>query len=278
MGRYSKEKWRRTQCAASNVKRSIMSKTNSRIRLFVDEDLTEGALVTASEAQAHYLLHVMRCKTGQPVALFNGRDGEWWASLAIPTKRSVQFEVEMQSRKQDSAPDLWLAFAPVKRVDFIAEKASELGVAALLPVFTQRTDIKRIKIERLQAHALEAAEQCSRLSVPPVHPPRTFDQFVADWPEGRRLYFLDESGAGLPIAQALTSATREPCGFLTGPEGGFAQSELDALRQLPFATAVGLGPRLLRAETAAIAALACWQALVGDWAPPDAPRMPMDGV
>tara|TARA_R110000868_G_scaffold153698_4_gene379302 strand:- start:1904 stop:2671 length:768 start_codon:yes stop_codon:yes gene_type:complete len=255
-----------------------MSKTNARIRLFVDEGLTEGALVTASEAQAHYLLHVMRCKPGQPVALFNGRDGEWWASLAIPTKRSVQFDVEKLSRVQDSAPDLWLAFAPVKRVDFIAEKASELGVAALLPVFTQRTDIKRVKVERLQAHALEAAEQCSRLSVPTVHTPCSFDQFVTEWPVDRRLYFLDESGGGAPIAQALMSATREPCGFLTGPEGGFAQSELDALRQLPFATAVGLGPRLLRAETAAIAALACWQALVGDWVPPSLPRKPIDGV
>ncbi len=245
-----------------------MSKTNARIRLFVDGELAEGVLVAASDAQTHYLLHVMRCKPGQPVALFNGRDGEWWASLAIPTKRSVQFEVEKQCRVQDIAADVWLAFAPVKRVDFIAEKASELGVAALLPVFTQRTDIRRVNVDRLQAHAVEAAEQCSRLSVPPVHSPSSFDQFIAAWPQDRRLYFLDESGGGVPIAKGLLSATREPCGFLTGPEGGFAQSELDALRQLPFANAVGLGPRLLRAETAAIAALACWQALVGDWAPP----------
>ncbi len=244
-----------------------MSKTNTRIRLFVDGDLGEGARIAASEAQAHYLLHVMRCGPGQSVALFNGRDGEWWASVAVPAKRRVHFDVKTRSRSQGPSPDLWLAFAPVKRANFLAEKASELGVAALLPVFTLRTDIKRVNIGRLQAHAVEAAEQCARLSVPPVRTPVSFEQFIAAWPQERRLYFLDESGGGMPIAQALTGTSLHPCGFLTGPEGGFAQSELDALRQLPFATAVGLGPRLLRAETAAVAALACWQALVGDWAP-----------
>ena len=244
-----------------------MSKTNTKIRLFVGDDLAEGARVAASEAHAHYILHVMRCGAGQPVALFNGRDGEWWASVTIPAKRSVQFDVKARSRAQDRNPDLWLAFAPIKRMDFLAEKASELGVAALLPVFTQRTDIKRVNIRRLQAHAVEAAEQCARLSVPSVRTPELFEQFIAAWPKERHLYSLDESGGGLPIAQALTGTRPQPCGFLTGPEGGFAQSELDALGQLSFATAVGLGPRLLRAETAAIAALACWQALVGDWVP-----------
>lgn len=243
-----------------------MSKTNSRIRLFVDEDLSEGVYVAASEAQAHYLLHVMRRKSGQSVALFNGRDGEWRARITLPKKRVVQFDVESRIRVQDHGPDLWLAFAPVKRADFLAEKASELGVAALLPVITDHTDVKRVNITRLQAHAVEAAEQCARLSVPPVHSPESFGQFIAGWPPERRLYFLDESGGGLPIAEALMGTGPKPCGFFTGPEGGLAQSELDALRQLPFATAVGLGPRLLRAETAAIAALACWQALAGDWA------------
>ena len=223
--------------------------------------------VTASEAQAHYLLHVMRSKLGQPVTLFNGRDGEWRASITLPKKRNVQFDVESRVRAQDRGPDVWLAFAPVKRADFLAEKASELGVAALLPVITDHTDVKRVNIARLQAHAVEAAEQCARLSVPPVHAPESFDQFIAGWPQERPLYFLDESGGGLPIAEVLMGTGPKPCGFLTGPEGGFAQSELDALRQLPFATSVGLGPRLLRAETAAIAALACWQALAGDWAP-----------
>jgi 16S rRNA (uracil1498-N3)-methyltransferase len=177
----------------------------------------------------------------------------------------VQFDVEVISRPQDVGPDLWLAFAPVKRADFLAEKASELGVAALLPVMTDHTDVRRVNVERLQAHAIEAAEQCSRLSVPPIRAPESFEKFLTNWPSERQLYFLDESGGGAPIAEALRGIGPKPCGFLTGPEGGFTQSELDALRQLPFATAVGLGPRLLRAETAAIAALACWQALAGDW-------------
>ncbi|HCX14932.1 MAG TPA: 16S rRNA (uracil(1498)-N(3))-methyltransferase [Rhodospirillaceae bacterium] len=242
-----------------------MSKTKARIRLFVNDSLAEGSCLTASNAQAHYLLHVMRCKPGQRVALFNGREGEWWAKVIFQTKRDVQYHVEKQSQVQDSTPALWLAFAPVKRMDFIAEKASELGVTALLPVITQRTDIKRINTGRLQLHAIEAAEQCSRLSVPQVRSPESFDKFIASWPKGYRLYFLDESGGGLPIAKALMAARQEPCGFMTGPEGGFVQSELDVLRQLPFSRAIGLGPRLLRAETAAIAALACWQALLGDW-------------
>jgi 16S rRNA (uracil1498-N3)-methyltransferase len=244
-----------------------MSKTNSRIRLFVSGDLEEGACITASDAQSHYLLHVMRCKSDQAVALFNGRDGEWWANVTLPTKRSVQFNVETRARAQDHDPDLWLAFAPVKRSDFLAEKASELGVAALLPVITDRTSIRRVNVARLQAHAVEAAEQCARLSVPPVREPESFEQLITGWPHERHLYFLDESGRGRPIAEVLMRIDSAPCGFLTGPEGGFSQSELDALRQLSFATAVGLGPRLLRAETAAIAALACWQALAGDWAP-----------
>ncbi len=238
-----------------------MSKPASR--LYIEDALQAGAAIAASEGHAHYLLHVMRASAGTVVKLFNGRDGEWEATVAIPAKKRVQFDVTRQTRAQVPMPDLWLAFAPVKRIEFMAEKASELGVAVLQPVFTRHTDITRVNVERLRANATEAAEQCERLTVPVVHEPVSFDKLIADWPTDRTLYVLDETGGGIPIAKALTAP--HPAGFLTGPEGGFAQSELDALRQLPFVTAVGVGPRILRAETAALAALACWQALVGDW-------------
>ncbi len=240
-------------------------------RLYVEASLDAGAAVAASEGQAHYLLHVMRAGAGTLVKLFNGRDGEWEATLSLPAKKRVQFDVTRQTRPQTPMPDLWLAFAPVKRIEFLAEKASELGVAELQPVFTRHTDITRVNVERLRANATEAAEQCERLTVPTVHEPVSFERLIAAWPKDRRLYVLDETGGGIPIAAALT--VHEPAGFLTGPEGGFAQSELDALRQLPFVTAVGVGPRILRAETAALAAVACWQALLGDWSGKDwAPR------
>ena len=244
-----------------------MSKNEAAVRLYVDAPLALGADVPASEAQAHYLLNVMRVTAGKTVALFNGRDGEWHANVAVPAKRRVNFTLQKQIRAQTPEPDLWLAFAPVKRLEFLAEKATELGVSALLPVFTRHTDVTRVNVDRLRANAVEAAEQCERQSVPTVHEPVSFDAFLAAWPVDRRLYFLDETGGGAPIAEVLRAATPAPAGFLTGPEGGFAQSELDALRQLPFATAVGLGPRILRAETAALAAVTCWQALLGDWAP-----------
>jgi len=238
------------------------------LRLHVSQPLTAGAAVAASDDQAHYVLNVMRRNAGEPVTLFNGSDGEWRATVTVPAKRRVVFAVGDQLRAQGSSPDVWLAFAPVKRVEFLVEKASELGVAVLKPVFTRHTDVTRVNIARLTANAVEAAEQCERLTVPSVHEAVSFDQLMAAWPATRRLYVLDETGGGAPIADVLRSAKAdEPCGFLTGPEGGFAQSELDALRQLPFATPMGLGPRVLRAETAALAALACWQALVGDWAP-----------
>ena len=237
-----------------------------RIRLYTDSPLAAGTPLDAVDDHAHYLLNVLRRGAGDDVLLFNGRDGEWQARIAVPTKKRVRFELQRQTRAQAREPDIWIAFAPVKRIEFLAEKTSELGVSALLPVFTRHTDITRVNTARLQANAVEAAEQCDRLTIPVVHDAVKFDTLLAAWPQDRTLYFLDETGGGVPIAAALARADRKvPVGFLTGPEGGFAQSELDALRQLPFAKPVGLGPRLLRAETAAIAAVACWQALQGDW-------------
>ena len=238
-----------------------------RTRLFVDKQLAAGAAVAASEGQAHYLSHVMRAKAGEAVALFNGRDGEWSATVAFPSKRRVQLDVGEKLREQTVDTDIWLVFAPVKRIEFLVEKSTELGVAALHPVFTRRTTMARVNLARLSAHAMEAAEQSDRLSVPSISDAVPLLDLLGNWPQGRRLYFLDETGGGAPIAHVLQgdANVKGPCAFLTGPEGGFDQSELDALRRLPFATPVGLGPRILRAETAALAALACWQAFCGDW-------------
>jgi 16S rRNA (uracil1498-N3)-methyltransferase len=234
-----------------------------RTRLFVEAPLAAGAAVALSEGQGHYLTHVMRAGAGARVRVFNGADGEWEAEVVIPAKRRTALSVTTQTRTQQGVPDVELVFAPVKRIEFLVEKATELGARALAPVFTRRTTIARVNLPRLRAHTVEAAEQSDRLSVPTIAEAVPLMDALARWPEGRRLYFLDETGGGVPIKDAF--GAEAGCSFLTGPEGGFEQTELDALRQLPFAKAVGLGPRVLRAETAALAALACWQALRGDW-------------
>lgn len=212
----------------------------------------------------------MRAEIGCSLALFNGRDGEWSARLVALARRSAALEVESLLRPQRPEPDLWLVFAPVKRarLDLLAEKATELGVAELRPVRTARTIAGRINLDRLAANAREAAEQTERLSVPVCRPMVGLGELLAAWPAGRRLLVCDESGAGAPIAAALEAARREapsPWAVLIGPEGGFEAAEAEALRALPGALPVGLGPRLLRAETAALAALACWQSVLGDW-------------
>lgn len=237
-----------------------------RLRLFVDQPLAPGARLELSAAQAHRLRAVMRLRAGDAIALFNGVDGEWAAELEEAGKRGAAALVRDRRRAQADEPDLWLLFAPVKRlrIDMIAEKATELGASSLVPVLTRRTVAERVNEDRLRAIAIEAAEQCGRLTVPRVAPARPLAAVLTEWPAGRRLIVLDESGGGAPIAQALRPLEPGPAAILVGPEGGFADSELDALRSLSFAVAVGMGPRTLRAETAALAALACYQALCGD--------------
>jgi 16S rRNA (uracil1498-N3)-methyltransferase len=237
-----------------------------KLRLFVDAPLTSGAAVPVTAGQSHYLLHVMRVQTGGEIAAFNGRDGEWRATVRAD-KRSVGLTVTTSLRAQSVEPDLWLLFAPVKRarIDFIVEKATELGVSAFLPVWTQRTMASRVNGDRLSAIAVEAAEQCERLTVPQVREPRELEAVLSVWPSNRPLLLLDEGGGGQPIAEALAGLSAGPAALLVGPEGGFAKSELDALRALSFSVPVGLGPRILRADTAALAALACYQATCGDW-------------
>jgi len=239
-------------------------------RLYVAADLAAGLAVALAPAQAHQLRSVLRLAPGAAVALFNGRDGEFLARIAELGKGSAVVTVAERTRPQAAEGGLRLAFAPIKRtrLEFLVEKATELGVAALQPVWTARTQVERVNLERLQAHALEAAEQSERLTVPVVHEPITLSALLAQWPPERHLILCDESGRAPPIAEALRADRVSPGGatVLVGPEGGFTETELDGLAKLPFVTPVGLGPRVLRADTACLAALAVVQAVAGDWA------------
>jgi 16S rRNA (uracil1498-N3)-methyltransferase len=248
-----------------------MAGGTTKTRLYVDAPLAAGASVALAPEQAHQLRNVLRLGRGEAVALFNGRDGEWRAELVELTKKGGTAQATERLREQTAEPDIWLVFAPIKRgrVDWLVEKAVELGAARLLPVITAHTQVERVRLERLQAHAREAAEQCERLAMPPVAEPVTFEALLAGWPQDRLLLYGDETGGGAPLTDVLAglgAADRAaPWAVLVGPEGGFAGRELDALRNLQFARGVGLGPRVLRADTAGLALLACWQAWLGDW-------------
>ena len=237
-------------------------------RLFVPADLGEGRVAELSAGQAHYLKNVMRLASGDAVTLFNGRDGEWSARIASFGRGACSVSIERQRRPQTVEPDIWLLFAPIKRapLDFLVQKAVELGVSRLQPIVTGHTDVSRVNTERLRAKAIEAAEQCGRLSLPEVGEPLALPAALGEWPADRRLLVCAESGPVRPIGDVLSeSGGREGYALMTGPEGGFTTSELDGLRKLPFVTPISLGPRILRAETAAVAALACWQSVLGDW-------------
>ncbi len=236
-------------------------------RLYVAGDLAEGMAVTLDEGQTHYLLHVLRAKIGNLVSLFNGRHGEWLAEITQGGKRGVTATCRRQTDGQHGTPDIWLAFAPVKKTpsDYLVQKAAELGVSVLQPVFTRRTIVARINEERMAANAVEAAEQSGRLTVPEIRKGIGFDKLLASWPRERRLLFCDEGGDAKTMTQAARESRGGPCGILTGPEGGFAPADRAALRALPFVVPVTLGPRILRADTAALAALAIWQAVAGDF-------------
>jgi 16S rRNA (uracil1498-N3)-methyltransferase len=239
-------------------------------RLYVPTDLAAGRSVELSAAQAHYLRNVLRLAGGAEIALFNGRDGEFRGRIAAIGKGGCSIALEDQTRAQQAEPDLWLVFAPVKRarIDYLVEKATELGISALHPVRTSRTVVERVNVERLQANAAEAAEQTERLTVPVVHAPEPLPTLIARWPAGRRLILCDERGQAPPIAEVVAGqrdGLSAGAAVLIGPEGGFTESELDGLANLPFVNPVSLGPRVLRADTAALAALAIVQALAGDW-------------
>jgi 16S rRNA (uracil1498-N3)-methyltransferase len=238
----------------------------SRIRLHVDHPLRPGQTVPLTREQAHYLSGVMRLGPGAEVFTFNGRDGEWRCEIAEVGKRGGSLACLEQTAPLRMPPDLWLLFAPIKkaRTDFIVEKAAELGARVIRPVQTDFTNAERIRRDRLQAHAVEATEQCGGTYVPEVAELEKLDRLLSDWPVDRRLLFCDEAAAG-ETQTDLKDLPRGPWAILIGPEGGFSEEERVRLRAMPQATRIALGPRILRADTAAVAALALWQAALGDW-------------
>lgn len=236
-------------------------------RLFVSPDLVEGTEIEADRDQSHYLANVLRLGPGARLLLFNGRDGEWLAEIAAVAKKSVRLLVRAPTRPQPPPSGLVYAFAPIRagRLDYMAQKAVEMGAGILQPVLTRHTQAGRVNVERLRANALEAAEQCGVLALAEVREPVRFDRLLAEWEPSRRLIFCDEAAKGdnpLPILRALAESE---LGLLVGPEGGFSEDERRQLLALPFVSAIPLGPRILRADTAAVAALALVQATIGDW-------------
>ncbi len=236
-------------------------------RLFVDADLSAGAEVAADSDQANYLLNVLRRKGGDTILLFNGRDGEWRARIAAARKRTCVLIAEEQVRAQTPLPDLHYLYAPLKhaRLDYMVQKAVEMGAGRLRPVMTELTQVGRVNTRRMRANAIEAAEQCGILAIPEIDAPRKLADALAEWDGSRRLVFCDEGAPSANPAAALQRLARGPAALLIGPEGGFSEAERRDLLARPYVTALSLGPRILRADTAAVAALALVQTFIGDW-------------
>jgi len=236
------------------------------IRLYVAGSLLPDHSVMLNIGQSHYLTHVMRVREGDSIAVFNGHDGEWRAEVAAIAKKSVTLQLQECVAAQKNSPDLWLAFAPIKNKTYlVVEKAVELGVSALLAVYTRHAVVKSINREKLMAHAIEAAEQCERHDVPILEEHKDLSYLLAAWPKDRTLLYADESGGGTNLKVLLLPLPQGKYGILVGPEGGFSADEQQLLRLQPQVKAFGMGPRILRADTAAVAALACVQAWLGDW-------------
>lgn len=233
-------------------------------RLFVDRDLSAGGQVALPPPASHYLAGVMRRVTGDSVRLFDDRSGEWHGVVVDPHRKAMTVRLVERLSLRETVPDLWLCAAPLKRgrIDWAAEKACELGVARFVPVLTARTIVDKLNLDRLRAHMVEAAEQCGRSALPGLAEPVTLAKLLAGWDPGRALIFADETG-GAPLAATLATV-RAPAAILIGPEGGFTPDERVAIRALSAAIPVSLGPRILRADTAAVAAIAVWQAVAGE--------------
>ncbi|MFT4783150.1 MAG: 16S rRNA (uracil1498-N3)-methyltransferase [Paracoccaceae bacterium] len=239
----------------------------AKVRLYVDHPLGEGQTVPLTREQSNYLFAVMRLAVGAQVLLFNGVAGEWCAEVVQANKRGGILACLVQSAPLVRPPDLWLLFAPIKkaRTDFIVEKAAEMGASRIVPVQTAFTNADRIRQDRLQAHAVEAAEQCGGTFVPEVTELARLGDVLEHWPADRKLMFCDESLVGQPSGLGQLTRLSDPWAILIGPEGGFAPAERDRLRALPQAVPVALGPRILRADTAVVAAMTLWQDTLGDW-------------
>ena len=239
-----------------------------RTRLFVSADLHADGEVPLRAGQVHQLRTVLRLGEGDRVLIFNGRDGEWLASIEALSRGAGYLSCVERVREQNVVPDIWLLFAPLKRerTDWMAEKGAEIGCRRILPVITARTNSRRVRTDRLQAHAVEAAEQCGLLAVPEIAPAEALGQILDAWPRDRRLLFCDERGGGVPIREALSDhPAGMPWAVLVGPEGGFLETEAERIGAMPSSVSVSLGPRVLRADTAAVAALSVWQSILGDW-------------
>ncbi|MBW4332031.1 16S rRNA (uracil(1498)-N(3))-methyltransferase [Stakelama sp. CBK3Z-3] len=234
-------------------------------RLYVAEPISAGAMTRLDGGAAHYLVQVMRIRPGDPVKLFDDRSGEWLGIARDVQKRSLTLEVTDHLRERERVPDFWLVMAPIKkgRIDWMVEKACELGVARVVPVLTRRTVVDKLKHDRLTAHAIEAAEQCDRTALPEIADPVKLTALLKGWPEGRTLFFADEEG-GAPALETMR-ARPGPAAVIIGPEGGFDAEERAAIKALPQAVGISLGPRILRADTAAAAATSLWMAAAGDW-------------
>ena len=236
-------------------------------RLFIESALRAGDEMACAPGQAHYLRAVLRIANGAAVLVFNGRDGEWQATARHDGKRGIRLALERQTRPQTIGPDIDYLFAPLKRsrLDYMVQKATEMGVRRLAPVLTRRTVAERVNTERMRANAVEAAEQCGVLRVPEVSEPRRLEQVLADWDSTRRLIFCDEGAAAMSPLAVLAQVSPGPLAVLIGPEGGFAPDEREMLRARTDVTALSLGPRIMRADTAAVAVLTLVNATLGDW-------------
>ncbi len=235
-------------------------------RIFLDAALADGAELPVTREQAHYLTGVLRAKPGDAVRAFNGRDGEWLAYIADARKKAVSLRIEKKTADAKPPPDIDYLFAPLKhaRLDYMVQKATELGARRLRPVITERTTASRVNLERMRANAIEAAEQCNLVHVPEVMEPQKLDAALRGWPDARTLIYCDEKlGAGHPVQ--VLAGLKGPAAVLVGPEGGFTNVEKRMLSGLPFVRAISLGPRIMRADTAAIAALTIVQVIAGDW-------------
>jgi len=242
----------------------------TRQRLFVRTSLSAGATVDLDPAQTNYLVNVLRMAPGESIAVFNGRDGEWKATLVERRRRSFALTAERQDRTQTDRPDLYYLFAPLKqgRLDYMIQKAVEMGAGMMTPVLTQHTQVSRLNTERMEANAIEAAEQCGLLSIPQIDDAIPLGQLLDAWPQvepERRIIYCDEAAPMADPVAALGNITERKVAVLIGPEGGFSADERTRLRALPFVTPIRIGPRILRADTAAVAALALVQATLGDW-------------